>query len=96
LFEVPPEFTRTVLFAHKPVADMAKADRIRACYLHACLRHVTRQPMTNASVRARFGIEARNKAAASRLIREALDAGMIRLVDSEVGDKLRAYLPFWA
>ncbi|WP_020650845.1 ATP-binding protein [Solimonas variicoloris] len=96
LFEAPPGFTRTVLFAHKSLTEMSKADRVRACYLHACLRHEMRQPMTNGSVRERFGIEERNKAAASRLIREALDAGKIRLVDPEVGDKLRAYLPFWA
>lgn len=96
LFEAPPGFTRTVLFAHKPLTEMSKADRVRACYLHACLRHEMRQPMTNGSVRERFGIEERNKAAASRLIREALDAGAIRLVDPDVGDKLRAYLPFWA
>jgi hypothetical protein len=30
------------------------------------------------------------------LIRDALSAGMIRLVNEDVGDKLRAYLPFWA
>lgn len=96
LFEVPPGFTRTVLFAHKTLTEMGKADRVRACYLHACLRYVTRQPMTNTTVRERFGIEEKNKATASRLIREALQAGMIRLVSDEVGDKLRAYLPFWA
>lgn len=96
LFEAPPGFTRTVLFAHKSLTEMSKADRVRACYLHACLRHEMRQPMTNGSVRERFGIEEKNKATASRLIREALDAGKIRLVDTEVGDKLRAYLPFWA
>jgi ATP-dependent DNA helicase RecG len=57
---------------------------------------VTRQSMTNTSVRQRFGIEPANKATASRLIREALDAGMIRLVSEDVADKLRAYVPFWA
>lgn len=96
LFEKPDGFTRTVLFAHKPLSAMDKTDRIRACYLHACLRYVTRQPMTNTSVRERFGIEAANKAMASRLIREALEAGMIRLVNEDVADKLRAYVPFWA
>ena len=44
----------------------------------------------------RFGIEPANKAVASRLIREALEAGMIRLVSEQVADKLRAYVPFWA
>lgn len=96
LFERPEGFTRVVLFAHKPLSAMDKTERVRACYLHACLRYVTRQRMTNTSVRERFGIAAGNKAVASRLIREALDAGAIRLESEDVGDKLRAYVPFWA
>ena len=96
IFEVPEGFTRAVLFAHRPLTQMDKADRIRAVYQHACLRYVNRGQLTNTSVRERFGIAPANKAAASRLIREALDAGMIRLVNKDVGDKLRAYLPKWA
>jgi len=34
LFESPKGFTRTVLFAHKPLSAMEKADRVPACYLH--------------------------------------------------------------
>ncbi|MEI7903171.1 MAG: ATP-binding protein [bacterium] len=95
LFEVPDGFTRSVLFAHKPLAAMDKADRIRAVYLHACLRYVNRQSMTNSSLRERFGIEPANRAMASRLFREALEAGVVRLVNADVADKLRAYVPFW-
>ena len=96
IFEVPEGFTRAVLFAHRPLTQMDKADRIRAVYQHACLRYVNRGQLTNTSVRERFGIAPANKAAASRLIRETLDAGMIRLVNKDVGDKLRAYVPKWA
>jgi ATP-dependent DNA helicase RecG len=96
LFEAPPAFTRSVLFAYRPLSKMDKADRLRAMYQHACLRYVNRQYLVNASVRERFGIEPANKAAASRLIREALEAGMIRLVNEDAADKLRAYVPFWA
>ena len=49
LFESLEGFTRAVLFAHKPLSAMDKADRVRACYLHACLRYVTRQPMMRLS-----------------------------------------------
>ena len=34
LFEVPDGFTRTVLFAHKDLNAMDKAEKVRACYLH--------------------------------------------------------------
>ena len=56
LFERPEGFTRAVLFAHKPLAAMDKPDRVRACYLHACLCYVTRKEMTNTTLRARFGV----------------------------------------
>lgn len=69
-------------------------DSIRAAF--ASLRYVTRQPMTNTSVRERFGIAPVNKATASRLIRESLEAGMIRLANEDVADKLRAYVPYRA
>ncbi|HEU5340218.1 ATP-binding protein [Edaphobacter sp.] len=88
--------TRIVLFAHKPLKRMDKDDRVRALYLHACLRYVNREHMTNASVRARFAIEDRNTATASRLIREAVEAGVIFPHDSSAAPKLMRYIPSWA
>lgn len=96
LFETTNEHTRAILFAHKTLNKMDKADRIRACYLHACLRHVNREYMTNTTVRERFGIATENKAIASRLIKEALDAQVIKADDENAAPKLRRYSPFWA
>lgn len=96
LFERPQGFTRAVLFSHKTLAAMDKADRIRACYLHACLRYVMRQPVTNASIRERFGIEEKNAATASRLLNEAVEDGSLVVRDPSVGTKSRSYLPYWA
>ncbi len=96
LFERPEGFTRAVLFAHKPLSAMHKEDRVRACYLHSCLRYVTREPMTNASLRARFGISEKNASMASRLLNEAVEAGLIVVADPKVGTRIRSYLPFWA
>ena len=95
LFESPEGFTRAVLFAHKPLSAMDKADRVRACYLHACLRYVTRQPMTNASLRQRLGIDDKNIATASRILGEAVEAGLIVIADPEVGTRSRSYVPYW-
>lgn len=96
IFEDPEGFTRIVLFAHRPLVEMEKADRVRACYLHACLRHVTRQHMTNSSVRQRFGIEGQNAATASRLLKEAVEAGSIAPYDPKAANKLMRYVPYWA
>ena len=96
LFEVPQGFTRVVLFAHKPLIAMDKAERVRACYLHACLKYVSREFLTNASLRERFGVEEKNKAAVSRYIREAVDTGLIKPFDEDAARKLMKYVPFWA
>ena len=96
LFEAPDGSTRVVLFAHRPLAQMDRADRVRACYLHACLRYVMREPMTNATLRTRLGISDKNAATASRILGEAVEAGFIVIEDKEVGAKVRRYLPFWA
>ena len=50
LFEETDEHTRSVLFAHKDFENMGKEDRVRACYLHACLQYVQRKSMTNRSL----------------------------------------------
>ena len=96
LFEVPPGSTRAVLFAHKTLASMDRVERVRACYQHACLKYVMRDFLTNASLRERFGIKERNKATASRRIREAVDEGVIKPFDENAARRLMKYVPFWA
>lgn len=96
LFESPDGFTRAVLFTHRPLRQMNRADRTRACYLHACLRYVERDPMTNSSLRARLGISEPNKAMASRIIGDAFKDGLIKPEDPRQGKKYAKYVPFWA
>lgn len=95
LFESAEEATRAILFSHKTFKAMGRTDRVRACYLHACLRYVERDPMTNASLRKRFGIEERNSAIASRIIRDAMEDGLLKPYDPEQGKKYAKYLPRW-
>ena len=95
-FEISEGSTRAVLFAHKAFRKMDKSDRMRACYLHACLRFVQRDPMTNSSLRERFRIEAHNSAIASRIIADAIDERLIKAYDPEQGKKFAKYVPFWA
>lgn len=96
LFEATDEHTRAVLFAYREFREMDKADRIRACYLHACLRYVQRDYMTNTTLRERFGIDEKNSSMVSRIIKDAIEAGLIRCHDETVGSRARKYLPRWA
>lgn len=96
LVEVPNDHTRVVLFAPRPLSKMDRADRVRAVYLHACLRYVNREYVTNTSVRGRFGLEGKNTAKASRLIAESLEEGAILSDDPTVARRLMRYVPWWA
>ena len=96
LFASQDRFTQAVLFAHKDLSDMDRDERVRACYLHACLRFRQNQPMNNSSLRRRFDIPDDRPDVASRLLREAVDDGMITVRDPNAGPRNRTYLPFWA
>ncbi|WKT60568.1 ATP-binding protein [Microbulbifer thermotolerans] len=96
VFEATNEHTRCVLFAHREFREMDKQDRIRATYLHACLRYVQRDYMTNSTLRERFGIAEQNSAMASRIIKDALEAGVIRPFDESASRKYMKYVPWWA
>lgn len=103
LFQLPaPEFvvtdshTKAILFAPRAMNEMDQKDRIRACYQHACLRYVSNEQMTNSSFRDRLGIDQKNYATVSRIIRETVGAGLVRAVDPTTSRRYMKYVPFWA
>jgi len=52
--------------------------------------------VSNSILRERFGISDANKAMASRIIKDAVTAGKIKLADPFAAVKLRKYVPYWA
>lgn len=96
VFERPRGFTRAMLFAHKAFAEMDRQERLQTCYMHACLRYVTQEPVTNASLRARFGVADRNASTVSRVLADAVEEGLIVVSNPAAGLRSRRYLPFWA
>ncbi len=93
-FSVTDGSTRVVLFGPQTFADMDRSQRVRVCYQHTALRFHKREYMTNASLRDRLGIDPRNAAQVSRVIRDTIAMGLIRPHDEE---RPRAgYVPFWA
>ncbi|KGJ23451.1 ATP-binding protein [Paracoccus sanguinis] len=93
-FRTEGEAVRVVFFAPRRFAEMTPEERVRACYQHAALKYESGQRMTNASLRDRLGIDPRNASQASVIIRQALDAGLIRPADPE--HPRAGYVPFWA
>ena len=96
----PPDFralddnTRVMLYAPRQYRDMDATERVRAAYQHAALQFVTGGRMTNATLRARLGIEEQNAAQVSRIIKEALASKLIRPADLDMPRS--GYVPFWA
>ena len=95
-FELSDQHTRVVLFGYRSFAEMDKEDRIRACYQHCCLKYVNREHMNNTSLRERLGIELKNSAMVSRVIKDTLNADLIKPYDAEAGTKSMRYIPHWA
>ena len=76
--------------------DWKKDDKIRTCYLYTCYCYVNEIEVANTVLRERFGVEEKNKAIISRIIKDTIDAGFIKLSDENVAPKLRRYIPYWA
>lgn len=104
LYQLPPikitiQENRTVvtIFAYKVLNNMDKNERQSACYQHACLKYVSNEKMTNQTFRDRLGIEEHNSAVASRIIKDTLDAKLIKEENPEnQSRKYRKYIPWWA
>jgi ATP-dependent DNA helicase RecG len=93
-FRTAGDNTIAVLLGRRELGTMARPERIRAVYLHACLRYVSQEELTNTSIRERFGLD--NATRASRLISDAVASNVIRLRDPDAGRKHARYVPFWA
>lgn len=101
IFQLPAPLLRpsdvamqVVLYGPRTFAEMSGEERVRACYFHAVLQFLAGERMRNNTLCARFGIEPRNAAQASKVIAKALSEGWIKVADE---DHPRAgYHPIWA
>ncbi len=94
---VGDNYTRIILHGSRTYAEMDKQNKIRACYLHACLKYASGENMTNQSLRERFGIGEKNYPMVSRIIAETIDAKLIKDPDPEnKSRKYAKYVPYWA
>jgi ATP-dependent DNA helicase RecG len=104
MFQLPaPDFlvgeirTTAILFAYQDFADMSKSARIRACYQHCCLQYVSRQRMSNQTLRERFGFDDSKNALISQVISSTKELGLIKAdLSASSSTRYVRYLPFWA
>lgn len=87
---------RVTLFSSTDYRFISKQDRLRGCYLHSCLKYIEKEPMTNSSLRERFGLEKEKSSQISRLIAASLEEGKIKSFGQGKRRKDAKYLPWWA
>lgn len=90
------QFTKVVMFASIPFELTSKEDRIRTCYMHACLAYVRFGAIGNTDVRELFGFDKTEKTKASRIIKDTVEAGLIKPVDESTAPRYMKYIPHWA
>lgn len=85
---------QVVMYGPRTFAEMSGEERVRACYFHAVLQFMAGERMKNATLCQRFGIDTRNAAQASAVLKKAMEADLIKVADE---DHPRAgYHPWWA
>lgn len=101
IYQLPPPLFRdeddsmqVILYGPRTFADMTPDERVRACYHHAVLKFLSGEKMKNSTLCARFGIDTKNAAQASIVIKKTLEDELIKVADA---DHPRAgYIPIWA
>lgn len=89
------ENTKVTLFSKKDFFDLSPADKLWACYMHACIKYIQGEFLTNSSLRERFGLEVSSSASISRLIKEATEKKYIKKLE-DTAPKHTKYVPIWA
>lgn len=90
------ENTRVTLYAEQPFSSISPEDKLWACYLHACIKQVQNEQLTNSSLRERFGLKPSSAGSISRLIKEAVDCEILKPLDPNTAPRYMKYLPYWA
>ena len=90
------QFTKVVLFGKLPFDVIPKEEKIRTVYMQACLAYVNYGAISNIDVRKIFGLEEKESYKSSRLIKETVDAKLIKVVDETTAPRYMKYIPIWA
>lgn len=89
------ESTKVTLFSHLDFTNIPMDDKIWATYLHACIKYIEGNAITNRSLRERFGVAESYSGTISRLIKEVMNCRLIKPVDPDTAPRYMKYIPVW-
>ena len=93
--DIYEENTKVTLFSQIDFFDLSPKDKLLACYMHACIKYIQGEFLTNSSLRERFGLEEKSSASISRLIKDACNSNMIKKLE-DTAPRHTKYVPIWA
>ena len=93
--QIYQDSTRVSLFSHFEFSNLSMEDKLWAAYMHACVRYVEGNALTNSSLRERFGLKDTSSGMVSRLIKEALLQKPIKPIDPDTAPRYMKYIPIW-
>ena len=93
--QIYQESTKVVLFESLAFANISPEDKVWSTYLHACLKYIEGDALTNTSLRERFGLKVTSSGQVSRLIKETVTKGLLKPLDPDTAPRYMRYIPLW-
>ena len=93
--QIYQESTKVALFATLEFANISPEDKTWSTYLHACLKYIEGDALTNTSLRERFGLKITSSGQVSRLIKDTVMKGYIKPIDPDTAPRYMRYIPSW-
>lgn len=90
------QFTKVTMYSKIPFELVNKEDKVRTCYMYACLMYLQGESINNNSIRSLFEVDVKSKYKISRIIKDCLNMGLIKPVDENTAPRYMKYIPFWA
>lgn len=94
--QIYQDSTKVSLFSHYEFSNLSMDDKLWSTYLHACVRYVEGDALTNSSLRDRFGLKETSAGSISRLIKETTGKKWIKPLDPTTARRYMKYIPSWA
>lgn len=95
-FHSSSDSMRVVLFGPRPFRQLAKSEKMRACFYHCIIKWIASDPMSNASLRERFRLADDEYQVVSTIISESVKAGRIKPLEEGQGKRNARYIPYFA
>lgn len=93
--QIYQESTKVVLFESLAFANISPEDKLWSTYLHACLKYIEGDALTNTSLRNRFGLKVTSSGQVSRLIKDVVVKGFLKPLDPNTAPRYMRYIPIW-